>query len=112
MRKNIKDIEYQVRRLNKRMNVSTEKYLPYKKNGRLISNVGHFYIGHAYGTYRLEKIVNEFGGCSDITISTTKTNLYYIIKGMVDILDEQRYKEQDLNEQGALRHKLLNAQVS
>ena len=111
MRKNIKDVEYQVRRLNKRMNVSTEKYLPYKKNGRLISNVGHFYIGHAYGTYRLEKIVNEFGGCSDITISTTKTNLYYIIKGMVDILDEQRYKEQDLNEQGALRHKLLNAQV-
>ena len=31
MRKNIKDVEYQVRRLNKRMNVSTEKYLPYKK---------------------------------------------------------------------------------
>ena len=31
---------------------------------------------------------------------------------MVDILDEQRYKEQDLNEQGAIRHKLLNAQVS
>ena len=93
-RKTIKDLEYQVKRLNVRMGVRVEKYLPYKKGGNLVSNVGHFYIGQAYGGYQLEKIVNEVGGCSDITIRTTKTELYYIIKGMADILDQKLWKEQ------------------
>tara|TARA_R110002167_G_scaffold48318_1_gene142637 strand:+ start:352 stop:654 length:303 start_codon:yes stop_codon:yes gene_type:complete len=88
-RQTIKDLEYQVKRLNVRMGARIEKYLPYRKNGRLISNVGHFYINQSYGGYSLEKIVNDGGGCSDITIRTTKTQLYYIVKGMVDILDEK-----------------------
>ena len=43
-RKTIKDLEYQVKRLNVRMGARVEKYLPYKKGGQLISNIGHFYI--------------------------------------------------------------------
>ena len=53
-RQTIKDLEYQVKRLNVRMGARIEKYLPYRKNGRLISNVGHFYINQSYGGYSLE----------------------------------------------------------
>ena len=96
-RKTIKDLEYLVQRLNVRMGVRLEKYLPYKKLGRLVSNIGHFYIDQSYGGFQLQKIVNEGGGCTDVTIRTTKTELYNIIKGMVDILDIKRRVHNDNN---------------
>ena len=46
----------------------------------------------AYGGYRLEKIVNESGGCSDISNRGTKKEIYTIVNSMVNGIKEYQYK--------------------
>ena len=92
MRISLKELENEVRILNNLMKVRIEKYLPYKKDNKLISNIGHYYIGMAYGGYRLEKIVNESGGCSDISNRWTKKEIYTIVNSMVNGIKEYQYK--------------------
>tara|TARA_R100000935_G_scaffold56927_1_gene89631 strand:+ start:1354 stop:1680 length:327 start_codon:yes stop_codon:yes gene_type:complete len=69
MRVTIKDIDYELGILNSNTNGNN-------------SGVGTFYVGEAYGGYRLERTVNDGGGCSDITSRGTKKEIYYQIKAM------------------------------
>lgn len=69
MRVTIKDIDYELGILNSNTNGNN-------------SGVGTFYVGEAYGGYRLERTVNDGGGCSDITGRGTKKEIYYQIKAM------------------------------
>lgn len=52
-------------------------------DGRLIANAGTYYIGGAYGGYRLERM-SEGGGASDISPRLSKPALYDWINAYID----------------------------
>jgi len=60
---------------------------PYQKerapDGRLIANAGTYYIGGAYGGYRLERMA-ESGGASDISPRLSKRELADWINAYID----------------------------
>ena len=45
-------------------------------NGEFTANVGTYYIGQAYGGYRLEQICNTSGGARDVGMRGTKKEVY------------------------------------
>ena len=80
----INQLEGKVKTLNLLTNNKVDKYLPYKKGGSLIANVGTFYINQAYGGYQLERICNESGGASNETLRGTKSEIYYQVNAMIN----------------------------
>ena len=50
------------------------------------ANVNTYYIGKAYGGYRIEQISNEGGGCRDISDRGTKRECYIFANGMLEAL--------------------------
>tara|TARA_R110002096_G_scaffold297833_1_gene492230 strand:+ start:116 stop:361 length:246 start_codon:yes stop_codon:yes gene_type:complete len=60
------------------------------ENGNLSSSVGHYCIHGAYGRFRLERICNTGGGCSDISHSVTKGELNSILHGIINVLENQQ----------------------
>lgn len=78
-------LESQVARLNKMTN-SPAEYSHRDENGKFCAHVGHYYLAGAYGGHKLERIVNESGGCTDVLRCgfTTKRELYNLISAYMD----------------------------
>ena len=79
----IKQLEHKVKNLNLIRGFKTVTGEWDEKKGKFISNPNVYYIGKAYGGFRLEQIVNEGGGCRDITHRTTKKELYELMDMML-----------------------------
>ena len=79
----LKQLEHKVKILNLARGFKTETMEWDKTKGQFVSNPNVYYIGKAYGGYRLEQICNEGGGSRDITHRTTKKELYYLIDMML-----------------------------
>ena len=54
------------------------------------ANVNTYYIGQAYGGYRIEQMVNDGGGCKDITGRGTKRECYIFAQGMLEALRKEK----------------------
>jgi hypothetical protein len=84
MRITVKHIENRLNYLNKITKNRVEKYLPYKVNNRLVANVGNYYLSQSNGGFRVEQIVNIFGGCADISFKGTKKEIYEWINTFIN----------------------------
>ena len=63
----IKMIKNRVDQINRLMGVSIEMHKPFRINNKLQWNIGHYYINQSNGSFGLEQICNNNGGCSDIS---------------------------------------------
>lgn len=79
----IKMLEARVKQLNNTLGYPTEQWKPYKIDGRLSSNPKHYYIGTAYGGYRLEQIATTGGGAHDISPRGTKRAIWDYVTAMI-----------------------------
>jgi len=86
-------LQFKIDYLNKIMNVSIARYKPYKIDNRYISNIGHYYYSNTSNGYRLEKIVNTSGGCTDISLIGSKSEIYNVVKSMIQGIEEYSYKQ-------------------
>ena len=68
-----------VNALNTKLGYPTE----YSKAGHPICKSGHFYIGQAYGGYRLEQLTNKGGGARDISPRGTKREVWAYVTAMI-----------------------------
>ena len=88
----LKDLELRLNYLNKITKNRVEKYLPYKIGGRLVSNIGHYYLSIYNGTYGVEKIVNTGGGCTDISCRGSKKETATWLNAFISGIETQYYK--------------------
>ena len=65
-------------------------------NGRLKCYVGTFYIGKAYGGYRIEQMMNEDGGCRDISDRGTKRECYNYAKGIIEGIKQTDKRDMEI----------------
>ena len=72
-----------VRGLNERTGNPLEPYKRNENTGRYEAQIGCFYVGGAYGGFRLEQIVGEGGGCRDISLRGTRRDVYNFIGAML-----------------------------
>tara|TARA_R100001082_G_C4313594_1_gene137909 strand:+ start:379 stop:624 length:246 start_codon:yes stop_codon:yes gene_type:complete len=72
-------------RLNKLVGACPEVWN--KETGK--SNAGTYYVQGAYGGYQLERIANDGGGSSNITLLGTKREIYEQMKTAVTVLEFQ-----------------------
>jgi len=79
----IKDLEAQVKRINKLTNSPETEYT--KINGKLIGNIGNYHLDQAYGGVKLVRMRNESGGIEEITRTgfTTKRDLYFQLDAII-----------------------------
>ena len=88
----IQHIQNQVDILNEFTGQPQESYTK-KENGKYSFNIGCYYIGQAYGGYKLEQVVNEGGGVKEITYyRLTKRELYYVVQSMNNMLRSESKK--------------------
>ena len=80
----LKEIEYKLLQINKRLGYSVEKYKPYRVGNNLVSNIGHYYLQRAYGRNRILQVVNQQGGARDVSSSGTKAEVYTFLQGMLE----------------------------
>ena len=80
----LKEIEYKLLQINKRLGYSVEKYKPYRVGNNLVSNIGHYYLQRAYGRNRILQVVNKQGGARDVSSSGTKAEVYTFLQGMLE----------------------------
>ncbi len=73
--------------LNKLLGQPTESYSK-KENGEWAPNPRVFYIGGAYGGYRLERMCNSGSGASDISPRGTKREVYDYVKAFIQGVEE------------------------
>ena len=85
----LKEIEYNLLQINKRLGCSVEKYKPYRIGNNLVSNKGHYYLERAYGRNRILQVVNEQGGARDVSSSGTKAEVYTFLQGMLEALESR-----------------------
>ena len=85
----LKEIEYKLLQINKRLGYSVEKYKPYRVGNNLVSNIGHYYLQRAYGRNRILQVVNEQGGARDVSSSGTKAEVYTFLQGMIEALESR-----------------------
>lgn len=78
-----KDLERKVKELNIIRGFETKPMKWCKETNKMISIPKVYYIGKAYGGYRLEQIVNLGGGSKDITKRTTKKEIYEMINMII-----------------------------
>ena len=83
-----KRLECRVNLLNNMLGYPTEYWKPYKVDGVHACNPNHYYIGKAYGGYRLEQICNLGGGARDISPRGTKREVWDYIGGMIKGIEE------------------------
>ena len=76
-------LETRVRSLNERTGNPSEPYALNKETGRYEAQIGCFYVGEAYEGYRLEQIVNDRGGCRDVSLRCTRREVYTFIGAML-----------------------------
>jgi len=71
------DLKNLCNRINKLTGSPIEQYT-FWDDGHYHSNIGNYYISGAYGGVKLERIVNDGGGCQDISHNGfgTKRELY------------------------------------
>jgi hypothetical protein len=77
----IKMLESRVNMLNGALNQPTEYWD--KSSARPCHNVGHYYVGQAYGAYRLEQIASGTGAARDISPSGTKREIWDYVTAMI-----------------------------
>lgn len=78
----------------KRLSVITKTPdVPYKRNaeGRLVAQVGCYFIDEAYGGYKLMQMTSDGGSCREVLATgfTTKANLYQAIHAYMSGLLER-----------------------
>ena len=88
----IKDLEIRVNYLNKITKNRVEKYLPYKINGKLVSNIGHYYISKYNGNYGIEQIMSTSGSCTDVSYRGTKKEIYNWLNAFIKGIETIIYK--------------------
>ena len=81
-------LESRVNHLNQALGYPTEQWKPYKIDGRLSSNPHHYYIGQAYGGYKLQQIANTRGGAHDISPCGTKREIWAHVTAMIMGVEE------------------------
>ena len=62
-------LDYQIGILNAHFGIDTGTSVEW-------NTVGRFYVQGAYGGFQLERIVNEGGGCADISKRGTRREIY------------------------------------
>jgi len=84
MRTTIKMLERRVGLLNDMTGASREPYQSERdSNGHLITNIGTYYIGGAYGGHRLERMTKG-GGAADISPRLNRSALADWINAYID----------------------------
>jgi len=76
-------LDARVRGLNERTGNPLEPYKLNENTGRYEAQIGCFYVGGAYGGFRLEQIVNEGGGSRDISLRGTRRDVFTFIGAML-----------------------------
>ena len=74
-------LEARVTMLNNALDQPTEYWD--KVSARPCHNVGHYYIGRAYGGYRLEQISSGTGAARDISPRGTKRETWDYVTAMI-----------------------------
>ncbi len=79
----IKNLEYQVERINQLTGSPLTAYT--KIDGKLTANIGHYHLDQAYGGIKLIRMYNEGGGIEEITRNGfgTKKELYYQLDAII-----------------------------
>tara|TARA_R100001443_G_scaffold7254_1_gene16486 strand:+ start:1167 stop:1547 length:381 start_codon:yes stop_codon:yes gene_type:complete len=85
-------IKNRVDQINRLMGVSIEMHKPFRINNKLQWNIGHYYINQNNGSFGLEQICNNNGGCSDISPRLTKRELYYFCNAYLKGIEDYSYK--------------------
>ena len=79
-----KKLDYLIERLNDALGHEREPH-SVNNEGKLISNVGTFYIGKANGGYQVERIDNISGGCSVVVeYRGTARETYLVLRGILE----------------------------
>ena len=76
-------LETRVRGLNERTGNPLEPYKLNESTGRYDAQIGCFYVGGAYGGFRLEQITSEGGGSRDISLRGTRREVFTFIGAML-----------------------------
>ena len=84
----IKILDSAVSRLNYALEMPTEQYIR-KPDGKLEGQAGHFYVGGAYGGYRLERM-SKGGGASDISPRGTKKEVWTFVQALLSGIELAR----------------------
>ena len=80
----IKNLDFLIDRLNDALGQEREPH-SVNNEGKLISNVGTFYIGKANGGYQVERIDNISGGCSVVVeYRGTARETYLVLRGILE----------------------------
>lgn len=90
MRISQSDLQYKIDTINELLGYNKKPYS--SKDGKLKANKGTFYVGQAYGGYRIEQICNEGGGCRDISYRGTKKECYFYAKGIIEGIEQTNDK--------------------
>ena len=72
----MKHIEFQLQALNGYFGIKDAKW----------DTVGHFYVDQSNGGYRLVRVINEGGGCTDISFRGTKREIYDSLYAINNVL--------------------------
>ena len=79
-------LERKVRALNNRLGLPNEVYKPYRDgDNNLIANEGTYYIAYRYGYCRLVRVCKG-GGETDISFSGSKTEIYNVVRSIIEML--------------------------
>jgi hypothetical protein len=84
MRMTLKQLQNKVEYINELSGTPKQPY-----NNR-VSQINCYYIGQAYGGYRLEQISNKSGGAKDISDRLTARELSYFLNGMITGLEQAK----------------------
>lgn len=79
-----RELEILIKQINEKTGSPQEHYIR-EDSGRLRAQVGHYYLSSAYGGVKLERVVNESGGCEAVSRDGygTKKQLGTFLQGML-----------------------------
>ena len=83
-----KMLDARVNSLNNILGYPTERWKPYRVDGRWVANSNHYYVGKAYGGYRLEQLCTDGGGALDISPRGTKREIWDYTTAMIKGIEE------------------------
>ena len=79
----MRDLDGVVKRLNQ---ITRSPLTPWEHvNGQNVANIGNYHLDGAYGGWKLERMVNEHGGVTDVLYSgyESKRELYGMIHAYI-----------------------------